>query len=88
MQLKNGSEVLGDLVVDATGSSSRLPQWLRESGLTDSVPCPETVTSGVCYASRRYRRPADCPEVLLFLSSCIVGLCESLFNRICLRLLQ
>lgn len=67
MQLEDGSEVLGDLVVDATGRASRLPQWLRESGLTDSVPHPETVTSGVVYASRRYRRPANCPQVLLLL---------------------
>ncbi|MET9605278.1 FAD-dependent monooxygenase [Streptomyces sp. NPDC006512] len=46
-----------DLVVDATGRSSRAPAWLAELGVpavTESV-----VDAGVTYASRRYKAPVD-----------------------------
>lgn len=60
--LKDGSKVLGDLVVDAAGRASKVPQWLRDSGV--HVSSPETVGSGLHYSSRRYRRPANWPKVL------------------------
>lgn len=46
-----------DLVVDASGRTSRTPEWLTSLGLR---PPRETfVDVGLCYASRVYRRPAD-----------------------------
>ncbi|MGW7722755.1 FAD-dependent oxidoreductase [Streptomyces canus] len=44
-----------DLVVDATGRSSRTPRWLTELGLP--APRSRTVDPGLTYASRRYRAP-------------------------------
>jgi 2-polyprenyl-6-methoxyphenol hydroxylase-like FAD-dependent oxidoreductase len=44
-----------DLVVDATGRSSRAPLWLEELGY--GRPVAEKVTVGVGYASRTYRLP-------------------------------
>ncbi|MEU9152290.1 pyridine nucleotide-disulfide oxidoreductase [Streptomyces sp. NPDC048417] len=45
------------LVVDATGRGSRTPAWLAELGL----PAPEfrEVDSGIAYASRMFRAPAE-----------------------------
>ncbi|MFF4901567.1 pyridine nucleotide-disulfide oxidoreductase [Streptomyces sp. NPDC001068] len=45
------------LVVDATGRGSRLPGWLEGLGL----PAPEfrEVDSGIAYASRMFRAPAE-----------------------------
>lgn len=42
-----------DLLIDASGRSSRLPHWLGELGLT--VPPEVVVDSRLGYASRRYR---------------------------------
>jgi flavin-dependent dehydrogenase len=49
------SELQADLVIDASGRSSRTPQWLGDLG----VPGPrvERVDSGLVYASRIYRAP-------------------------------
>ncbi|MFD3675384.1 FAD-dependent oxidoreductase [Streptomyces sp. NPDC058613] len=51
-------EVLeADVVIDATGRTSRAPQWLAALGVR---AVPETVVdAGVTYASRRYKAPAD-----------------------------
>lgn len=43
-----------DLVVDASGRSSRSPVWLAELGFP--VPEAERVTVDLCYSSRHYRR--------------------------------
>lgn len=43
------------LVVDASGRSSKAPDWLRESGL--GPPDEEIVDAGIGYASRWYRKP-------------------------------
>lgn len=56
-----------DLVVDATGMSSRAPEWLRELG---AAPVREKVISSkTAYSSRRYLAPPgvrdDFPAVLL-----------------------
>ncbi|MFD4644016.1 NAD(P)/FAD-dependent oxidoreductase [Lentzea sp. NPDC058436] len=50
-----------DLVVDASGRSSKLPAWLAEAGIT--VPEPEVVDSRTGYATRIYTAPADFPVV-------------------------
>ena len=56
-----------DLVVDASGRSSRLPSWLEELGY--AVPQESTVNADVGYATRWYRIPenwqADWKMVLL-----------------------
>lgn len=46
-----------DLVVDASGRSSKLPQWLSQLGY--QAPPQETVTSGIGYSTRYYRVPRD-----------------------------
>lgn len=45
-----------DLVVDATGRSSRVPMWLAEFGV--DPPAEERVVVDVAYATRRYRMGA------------------------------
>ena len=48
-------ECTADLVVDASGRSTRLPQWLSALGFT---PPPATIIdAGLGYATRRYRIP-------------------------------
>lgn len=51
------SEIEGDLVVDASGRRSHLPQWLEESGY--SAPDESIVESFAGYASRLYEMPPD-----------------------------
>lgn len=46
-----------DLVVDASGRTSRTPEWLQSLGLR--APRETSVDVGLCYASRVYRRSAD-----------------------------
>jgi len=50
--------VHADLIVDASGRSSRLPEWLTELGYTP--PTETTVDAQAGYATRIYRRPAHC----------------------------
>ncbi|HEX4100443.1 MAG TPA: FAD-dependent oxidoreductase [Pseudonocardiaceae bacterium] len=50
--LADGSTVAADLVVDASGRSSRLPVWLAEAGVA-AAPVSQ-VDSGVGYATRMY----------------------------------
>jgi len=50
--LADGSTVLADLVVDASGRSSRLPVWLAEAGVRKALV--SQVDSGVGYATRMY----------------------------------
>ncbi|MFE2471215.1 hypothetical protein [Streptomyces mirabilis] len=48
-----------DLVVDATGRSSRALFWLVELGYAET---PETVIdAGIAYATRTFRIPANAP---------------------------
>lgn len=49
------TELHADLVIDASGRSSRTPQWLTELGIAGLVE--DTVDSGLAYASRIYRAP-------------------------------
>lgn len=48
--------VHADLIVDASGRTSRLPEWLAELGFTP--PTETTVDAQAGYATRIYRRPA------------------------------
>jgi 2-polyprenyl-6-methoxyphenol hydroxylase-like FAD-dependent oxidoreductase len=50
--LADGSTVLTDLVVDASGRSSRLPVWLAHAGV--GIAAVSQVDSGVGYATRMY----------------------------------
>ncbi|MFB2977395.1 NAD(P)/FAD-dependent oxidoreductase [Microseira sp. BLCC-F43] len=50
-------QLLADLVVDASGKTSKAPEWLKELGY---IPPKETVVNPfVGYASRIYRRPEN-----------------------------
>ncbi len=60
--LKSGEQVSADLVVDASGRGTHTPQWLRQAGVP-GVAEQEVISSGITYASRRYKRPADWPQV-------------------------
>eukprot|EP00884_Botryococcus_braunii_P018702 jgi/Botrbrau1/5515/Bobra.0023s0003.2 len=68
VRLKDGSELSGDLVVDASGRGSKLRDWLGEAGVKGLVP-PEIVDSGLQYSSRNYRLPANWPKEKLCLLS-------------------
>jgi 2-polyprenyl-6-methoxyphenol hydroxylase-like FAD-dependent oxidoreductase len=46
-----------DLVVDATGRNTHLPQWLTQLGYP--APAETRIDASLAYASRRYRIPAD-----------------------------
>ncbi|BAU10425.1 monooxygenase [Leptolyngbya sp. NIES-3755] len=50
-------DLSAQLVVDASGRSSQLPQWLQALGLTS--PRSTVVDPGLGYATRRYRIPAE-----------------------------
>jgi len=54
------TEIVADVVVDASGARSVTSAWLAESGI---ATVPETVVDArVGYASRRFRRPANWSE--------------------------
>ncbi len=59
LELDGGETLAADLVVDASGRGSRMPQWLQWHGYR---PPEETdVGVDVGYASRFYRRPRGTP---------------------------
>jgi 2-polyprenyl-6-methoxyphenol hydroxylase-like FAD-dependent oxidoreductase len=61
VRLAGGGTVEADIVVDASGRRSALPQWLAALGVT----VPETVhESGLMYFTRWYRLPADLDVVV------------------------
>lgn len=49
----NGAEITADLVVDATGRNSRLPEWLTAAGARR--PIEEPVDHGFIYYTRHFR---------------------------------
>ncbi len=53
VRLDEGPNLEADLVVDASGRSSRLPHWLAALGVP--APAPRTVDARVGYATRIYR---------------------------------
>ncbi|MFI8962835.1 NAD(P)/FAD-dependent oxidoreductase [Streptomyces sp. NPDC053493] len=50
-----------DLVVDASGRSTKAADWL--AGIGAEAPHEETLDTGLAYATRMYRSPADDPSV-------------------------
>lgn len=50
-------EFVADLILDASGQSSRMPRWLTELGL--ETPEETIVDAGLGYATRWYRIPED-----------------------------
>ncbi|MDX8035172.1 FAD-dependent monooxygenase [Lentzea sp. BCCO 10_0856] len=59
--LTRDGRIEADLVVDASGRSSKLAAWLAEAGIT--APEPEVVDSRTGYATRIYTAPKDFPVV-------------------------
>ena len=55
VQLKSGEEVKADFVVDASGRSSQLPQWL--SAIGSEAPPQQCISAGLGYGSRTYKMP-------------------------------
>ncbi|MEU6932414.1 FAD-dependent monooxygenase [Streptomyces sp. NPDC046374] len=49
-----------DLVVDASGRSTRAPDWL--AGIGAEAPHEETLDTGLAYGTRVYRAPAEDPS--------------------------
>ncbi|MEU5191761.1 FAD-dependent oxidoreductase [Streptomyces klenkii] len=49
------SDLRADLLVDASGRATRMPQWLARLGITSLAE--ERIDSGLVYASRLYRAP-------------------------------
>ncbi|MFF9091290.1 NAD(P)/FAD-dependent oxidoreductase [Streptomyces sp. NPDC014991] len=49
------AELTADLVIDASGRTSRTPHWLNELGITGLTE--DRIDSGLVYASRIYRAP-------------------------------
>ncbi|PWK89174.1 flavin-dependent dehydrogenase [Lentzea atacamensis] len=60
--LTRDGRIDADLVVDASGRSSKLPAWLAEAGI--AVPEPEVVDSRTGYATRLYTAPPEIPVVV------------------------
>jgi 2-polyprenyl-6-methoxyphenol hydroxylase-like FAD-dependent oxidoreductase len=60
--LTRDGRIDADLVVDASGRSSKLPAWLAEAGIT--VPEPVVVDSRTGYATRLYTAPPEVPVVV------------------------
>ncbi len=66
VQLRDGSCVVADLVIDASGRNSRLPVWLDKLGYRP--PAPTEVDARLGYATRTVLLPADAigvPGVLI-----------------------
>ncbi len=53
VRLADGSELQADLVVDASGRFSRLPQWMEEAGLPK--PPRKSVNGKVIYDTRIFK---------------------------------
>ncbi|GLZ31969.1 hypothetical protein Lesp02_41570 [Lentzea sp. NBRC 105346] len=60
--LTGDGRIDADLVVDASGRSSKLATWLAAAGVV--VPQPSVVDSRTGYATRLYTAPPDFPAVL------------------------
>ncbi len=64
VRLSDGSEIRADLVIDASGRFSHLPQWLEAAGL--SKPPIKRVNAGKVYVSRIYKVAGLYSGCLLF----------------------
>jgi 2-polyprenyl-6-methoxyphenol hydroxylase-like FAD-dependent oxidoreductase len=54
---KNDYEIYADLIVDASGRSSKLPEWLDDLGYTS--PTETIIDPKLGYATRKYKAPKD-----------------------------
>ena len=57
VKLKNKQSITADLVVNATGRSSQMTEWLQQAG--HNPPPTMTVDAGLRYTSRMYEIPDD-----------------------------
>ena len=57
--VEDGDPIDADVVIDASGRSSRMPHWLAELGVP--VPEPEVVDAHLGYACRLYRASGPAP---------------------------
>ena len=55
IKLRDGTEYSAQLVVDASGRSTQIPQWLQDLGCTP--PTATVIDPQLGYATRRYRIP-------------------------------
>ncbi|MDU0201115.1 FAD-dependent oxidoreductase [Paenibacillus sp. MAH-36] len=55
-------DYMADLVVDASGRSSKLTQWLKE--LNYDVPSPDRMKAAIGYSTRRYNVPAHMKHLI------------------------
>jgi 2-polyprenyl-6-methoxyphenol hydroxylase-like FAD-dependent oxidoreductase len=55
-------DYMADLVVDASGRSSKLTQWLKEFGY--DVPRPDRMKAAIGYSTRRYNVPAHMKHLI------------------------
>ncbi|MBA2937592.1 FAD-dependent monooxygenase [Paenibacillus sp. CGMCC 1.16610] len=55
-------DYMADLVVDASGRSSKLTQWLKEFGY--DVPSPDRMKAAIGYSTRRYNVPAHMKHLI------------------------
>lgn len=62
IRLESGEELLGDLVVDATGRRSPTPAWLAEIGA--AAPVEHAEDSGFAYYGRYFRAPGAMPPIM------------------------
>ncbi|GHO56871.1 FAD-dependent oxidoreductase [Ktedonobacter robiniae] len=56
-QIAERTTIAADLIIDASGRSSKLPHWLQELGY--HLPEDEQVHSAIGYSTRYYQFPAD-----------------------------
>ncbi|EZH66710.1 hypothetical protein DH09_01860 [Bacillaceae bacterium JMAK1] len=56
-QTRKEIQINGDLVIDASGISTKLPQWLRDLNL--SPPTPEKLITNIGYTTRYYSYPHE-----------------------------
>ena len=67
VDLADGSAIDADIVIDASGRTSRLPHWLAALGIRTPDPIELDARSG--YSTRIYRAPANlvggCPGILI-----------------------
>jgi flavin-dependent dehydrogenase len=55
-------EIAADIIIDATGRRSQAPRWLAALGAAQVTE--QTIDSGVAYATRSYRAPADLADAI------------------------
>ncbi|BFT72820.1 FAD-dependent oxidoreductase [Paenibacillus sp. P36] len=55
-------DYMADLIVDASGRSSKLTQWLKAFGY--DVPSPDRMKAAIGYSTRRYKVPAHMKHLI------------------------